>query len=691
MPRDLPVGNGRLLVNFDDRGTLRDVYYPYPGQENHTDGGRNRFGVWVANPDGGAARFAWTDSDGWERTLRYRPETLVTNVQMRHAEMGITLHIQDAVDFNRDVYIRKVVVRNNRDHERTVRLFFHFDAHLWGNNIGDTGYYDPRSRGIIFYKAKRYFLLNARIGEDTGLMQWAIGQKGTGGREGTWRDAEDGVLGGNPVAQGSVDGVGGVEVRVPGGRDAIAHFWLAAGDRIGVVADLNRRMRERGPDTYLARTEDYWRIWLNKESRDYANLSERAQQCANRSLLVLRTNIAQNGAIIAATDADIQQFGLDTYAYVWPRDGALVAFSLIRNGYADITRAFFRFIGEIIPHEGHLLHKYNPDGSMGSTWHPFIDAQGEAQLPIQEDETALVIAALWEHFCTYREVEFVSPLYRPVVRAGAEFMTRFREPHTGLPAASYDLWEERHGIHAWTVGTVWAGLMAAANFAAAFGQHAQAHQWREAAEEIRRACDAHLWDEERGRFLRRVIVHKDGTIEKDTTIDGSVIGLVNFGMYAPHNPRIEATMRAVEEATRVRTDVGGYARYQDDYYQRVSGDVANVPGNPWFICTLWVADYAIQAARTPDDLKRPAELIEWVAAHALPSDVLAEQVHPYTGAPLSVSPLTWSHAAYAATVRLYTDKWRELNATSGADSTNGANGASKRAVHLDALPAAPRP
>ena len=685
MPRNLPVGNGRLLVNFDDRGTLRDVYYPYPGQENHTDGGRNRFGVWAANSDGGDARFAWTDWDGWERTLRYRPGTLVTNVQMRHGEMQTTLHIQDAVDFNRDVYIKKVVVHNDADHERTVRLFFHFDACLWGNNIGDTGYYDPRSKGIIFYKGKRYFLLNARVGEATGLAQWAIGQKGIAGREGTWRDAEDGQLSGNPVAQGAVDGVGGVEVRIPAGGNALVYWWLAAGDRVGVVGDLDRRMRERNPEVYLARTEDYWRIWLNKESRTYANLSARAIQCAERSLLVLRTNIAENGAIIAATDADIQQFGLDTYAYVWPRDGALVAFSLIRNGYADITRTFFRFIGNIISHEGYLLHKYNPDGSMGSTWHPFIDPQGAPQLPIQEDETALVIAALWEHFRTFREIEFVSPLYRPLVRAGAEFMVRFREPHTGLPAASYDLWEERHGIHAWTVGTVWGGLMAAANFAEAFGQHVQARHWRETAEEIRRACDAHLWDEERGRFLRRIVVLPDGTIEKDTTIDGSVIGLVNFGMYAPHNPRIVATMQAVEEATRVRTDVGGYARYQNDYYQQVSGDVTNCPGNPWFICTLWVADYEIQAARTLDDLKHPAELIEWVAAHALSSDVLAEQVHPYTGAPLSVSPLTWSHAAYAGAVRLYADTWHAL---SGKD---GAGAAPKLAPHLDELPTALRP
>ena len=34
--------------------------------------------------------------------------------------------------------------------------------------------------------------------------------------------------------------------------------------------------------------------------------------------------------------------------------------------------------------------------------------------------------------------------------------------------------------------------------------------------------------------------------------------------------------------------------------------------------------------------------------NALPSGVLAEQVHPVTGKPISVSPLTWSHATFVA-------------------------------------------
>jgi hypothetical protein len=68
-------------------------------------------------------------------------------------------------------------------------------------------------------------------------------------------------------------------------------------------------------------------------------------------------------------------------------------------------------------------------------------------------------------------------------------------------------------------------------------------------------------------------------------------------------------MKAVEEKLWVKTRVGGLARYENDYYHRVSNDIAAVPGNPWFICTLWLADYFITRATTTAELKvRPADL-----------------------------------------------------------------------------------
>ena len=119
-------------------------------------------------------------------------------------------------------------------------------------------------------------------------------------------------------------------------------------------------------------------------------------------------------------------------------------------------------------------------------------------------------------------------------------------------------------------------------------------------------------------------------------------------------------MRAVEEKLWVKTRVGGVARYENDYYHRVSNDIAAVPGNPWFICTMWLADYYISRAQTPGELKLALPILEWTAGHALESGVLAEQVNPYTNEPISVSPLTWSHATVVSTSIKYLEKLESL-------------------------------
>ncbi len=63
-------------------------------------------------------------------------------------------------------------------------------------------------------------------------------------------------------------------------------------------------------------------------------------------------------------------FNRDTYSYVWPRDGALVANALDLAGYPEVSQGFFRFVARIIEPQGYLLHKYNPDGTPASSWHP---------------------------------------------------------------------------------------------------------------------------------------------------------------------------------------------------------------------------------------------------------------------------------------------------------------------------------
>lgn len=654
MARELTVGNGSLQVMFDAAYRLRDVYFPHVGQEDHTAGHAFRFGVFA---DG---QLLWVDDPSWERELGYEPDTLVTSVRLTHARLGLRLECNDAVDFHENVYLRKVIVHDLLNRAREIRLFFHQDFHLYGSDVADTGLYEPRLQGILHYKGHRYFLASTWREERPGVEEWAVGIKEHDGKEGTWRDAEDGRLGGNAVAQGSVDSTIAVSLVLEPNREATCWYWIGAGTKYGEVKVLNAVVLDKTPAELLRRTESYWRLWVRKcvpGSAGFAGLGAEQEALYKRSLLVLGTLADSQGGIVAANDSDLLQFGRDTYGYVWPRDGARAAYAFTRAGFIDIPRRFFRFCADFITEEGYLLHKYNPDGSLGSSWHPWFD-RGQMQIPIQEDETALVLWALWQHFARHRDVEFVKPLYRSLITRAADFLEDYRDDTTGLPRPSYDLWEERYGVHTFTVAAVSGGLEAAASFAESFGEERLARKYRAAIAELKDAARRILFSPEHGRFARGL---KDDGSELDLTLDASLFGVPAFGLLPVEDPMVVGTMKQVEEDLAVRTPVGGVARYRGDRFQHVTDDVERIPGNPWIVCTLWVAQYRIAAARSLEDLEPASALLGWASRHARPSGVLPEQLDPFGERPLSVCPLGWSHAEYVITVLDYLDKHSTLS------------------------------
>ena len=490
-----------------------------------------------------------------------------------------------------------------------------------------------------------------QVDDVVGVKEWAIGVKETAGAEGTWRDAEDGRLGKNPIAQGSVDSTIAARMSLAAGGAKQCYYWIAAAQRFRDVKALNETVLKKTPVELILRTENYWRLWASRDRPDLAELSPEISQLYTRSLLILRTLTDNHGGIIAANDSDLLQFGRDTYSYVWPRDGARAAYAFSRAGYMDTPRAFFKFCADILTEEGYLLHKYNPDGSFGSSWHPWY-AHGQTRLPIQEDGIGLVLWALWQSFVGHHDLECVKELYYPFILRIADFLDTFRMGN-GLPQPSHDLWEDRYGIHTFTTGAVYGGLVAAANFAESFGEHALATRYKRAADSMREAAQQVLYSKEAKRFARSL---NPETGKLDLTVDASLFGAFAFGLLPPEHPMIVSTMKAVEEQLAVRTDVGGIARYERDGFFRVTEDFGRVPGNPWIVCTLWLAQYKITMAQTPEQLEPAAKILSWVARHARPTGVLPEQLHPLAERAISVCPLAWSHAEFIITAADYATK-----------------------------------
>ncbi len=472
MPRDIPVGNGRLLVTFDNQYQIRDIYFPHIGQENHAGNGPCRFGVWTDVPGRHRNHLYWTSDEGWNIRQRYLRDTLTSSVSLDHAELRLALYCNDVVDFHRPIMIRKIKLKNLAMHPRQVRLMHHQDFNMFGSKIGDTAYFDPELKAIVHYRAKRYMMVTFFEGSAVGangsanaelhqrIDEFATGTSGFQGAEGTWRDAEDGHLQGNPIAQGAVDSTISYHADLDPEGEHVLYMAIITGQSREELLELHKWLLKMTPQGVIDRTSAYWRLWVGGTNINFGNLPAKVVELFKRSLLIVRTQIDNNGAIVAANDSDIMQFSRDTYSYVWPRDGALVADALDLAGFPDVARSFYTFCQKTITPEGCFLHKYNPDGSPASSWHPWV-SKGRSQLPIQEDETALVVWALWRHYYRYRDIEFIRPLWVDIVQKAAEFMCNYRDTRTGLPLPSYDLWEERWGVHAFTVATVYGGLKAA--------------------------------------------------------------------------------------------------------------------------------------------------------------------------------------------------------------------------------------
>lgn len=648
MSKSFVLGNGNILLCLDQFGQVRDFYFPYVGLENHIGGGFvHRIGVHTKRG------FAWLSDPSFSVSVAAAKETLASDIVAISETLGVELTFADVVYNEKNVFIRRVAVRNTTHEEQTVKVFFNQQFQISETGSGNTAYFDPSAHAIIHYKGRRVFLVSGSRDEYL-FDDYSVGLLNVEGKEGTWRDAEDGVLAKNPIEHGSVDSTIAFTMNLaPKATESIT-YWIAVGETIDEARELAMYLLSKTPAHLIKTTEDFWKSWVTKFHFSFEGLDPRLILLFRRSLLITRTHVDNKGAILASGDSDLLQYGRDTYSYMWPRDGAYAALSLVKSGYADIAKRFFSFANDVITSEGYLLHKYRSDKSVGSSWHPWI-RDGKRELAIQEDETAVILFALWEYYDITKDLEFIEAIYNSFIKKSADFLASYRDPTTNLPGASWDLWEERHGISTYTASSVYGGLLAASRFAKILGKEDDASRYIREADVIQKAILQYLFDKEHMYFYKLIVV-KDGVITPDTTIDASSFyGVFKFGILSVNDQVLFEVAKTMER--ELMTPIGGISRYKKDAYWAV--DHAGY-GNPWIVTTLWLAEYYIAHAKKEKDFDSVKKLFKWVADRAFTSGILPEQCNPYNGAPLSVAPLTWSHAAYAYAVTLYLKRLEEL-------------------------------
>lgn len=641
MPRPLVYGNGHLLVNVDARLSIRDIYWPHVGMPNHVQGFKCQMGVWV---DG---EFSWLSDTHWQISLSFEPNSGVGKAEVSRPGLPLKLVVREGVDLENATFVREIQVISNSDESHDVRFFFTQDLRLNESDIGDTALYHAESDSVVHYKGRTAILFTGCSTTDPTLHSYTTGLTAFGTHYGSAWDAEDGELHRSPINQGSVDSCISIRVQLaPRAREtAVYSFALDKSlDRV-----LERRRHELVnplwlPDVLRGRHDVPFECERRAEG-----LPPRIAEQFTRSVQIIKTQIDARGAILAATDSDILSTNRATYCYLWPRDGALVARAMDLAGCPEVAINYFDFCVDIMPEYPPMyLHKYAPDGTLGASWHPWV-RDGVPHTPFQQDETALTVMAIGQHLRRYPNPEKAETWFRMIVEPAADYMVGFVE--NGLPKPSYDLWEERFGVHTYTVVSVIAALREAAFVCGLVAGNPAGYQEAEA--RMRNEFLFEMWDDESGRFMRRYDEHGS----QDWTVDAALLSAVQFGVMEP-NSRAAQLIGTIEKHLWIDGGIGGLARYQGDYYFRRTEDFA---GNPWLITTLWLAQAKMILAKTPAELDETLKLLEWACDRAGETGVMAEQFDPYTGEPLSVAPLTWSHAEFVGACMMYRERRDELN------------------------------
>lgn len=649
MAKELVLGNGNTLIGFDNKGQIVDFYYHKVGMENHVGyGNLFRIGVMIDN------NFSWLNNDIWKINVSYKGNTLVSNIVATNKRDGISITMNDAVDNKRDVFVRKISINNLEDRKRKIKIFFGQQFKINATSKRDTGYYDSENNLIIHYKGRRVFAVTSKI-RNKYFDDYTIGNYGIDDKEGAWKDAEDGELYKCNIEHGSVDSVIANTFNLKAKNKEELNYWITTGKNFKEAIDLSQEIEKIGPEKIIKKTGEYWKSWVNKKDLDFGDLDEEIINFYKKSLLVVRTHTGNTGEIIASGDSDMYQYGKDTYAYVWPRDGAFVAMALDLAGYSNITRSFFDFCVETISEKGYFYHKYLADRSVGSSWHPST-FEGKPRLAIQEDETALILCALEKHYEESLDLEYIGKIYPSLIKPAADFMCSFRDKN-GLPLPSYDLWEQDYATHSFTCATVYGGLMAASRFAHMLGKDSSSEKYASVAWEVKKTMMKYLYDREKGYFYKSVNLVEDKYEICETVDMSSFYGAYYFKVLESDDHKLEKAFEMVKNRLYMQTPVGGVSRYNDDNFHRVNHEA---PSNPWYITTFWKAQYEITKAKTREELSEIKETIKWAINLASPSTMMAEQVKSDTGEQTSASPLTWSHAELVSLVVSYIKRYKEL-------------------------------
>jgi GH15 family glucan-1,4-alpha-glucosidase len=332
----------------------------------------------------------------------------------------------------------------------------------------------------------------------------------------------------------------------------------------------------------------------------------------------------ETGAIVAALTTSIPEHADESgqarnwdYRYCWLRDAYYVVQALNRLGAADMLENYLVYLRNLVDvakgENGRAAH-VQPVYGVGlepvlTEWIakdlPGYRGMGpvrvgnQAHEHLQHDVYGQIVLSTVQAF-------FDERLFRPATeddfRALEPIGERAFELHD-KPDAS--LWEfrGREAVHTYSSVMCWAACDRLGNAAQKLGLLDRAAYWNDRAARVRDAIERRAWNEKLGRFA--------ATFEGEE-LDASLLQLVDVRFVPPDDPRMQATMTAVEEGLRRGAFMLRYA-IPDDF---------GTPKTAFNFCTFWLIEALHLSGRSEEARGLFEEMLaRRTAAGLLPEDI----------------------------------------------------------------------
>lgn len=616
------TGNGKLLVTLTDKGELNRIFWPSPDYYQQIN--NIHAGIRINGSD-----TKFFHENIWYIEQSYEPRTNILKTIYENSDLGVRISQKDFVLEDKDVLVRNYTIKNISNDKLNIEFMLHTDFVSDNINIRNS-FIDFENSCLNIYNKETSIV----VGADKNIDAFQLGNNAG--------DAvyNGGLYGKEDISMTSDAGLkwclGETEKE---GISEINLFFTFSNNTLKST-ELFNATKKIPSNTLLNNTKNYWNE-VFASLKDVKTGNDKIDEIYNRALLTFKlfTN-KDTGAIIAGAEVDENFSRCGRYGYCWPRDGVFITKAFDICGMTKEAENFYKvWATKTQLKNGAWQQRYFLDGTLAPSW------------GVQVDETASIVYGIWEHYKYTKNVEFLEEIWECVKNA-AQFLCSYIDEETGLPKASYDIWEERLGKHTYSAASVVGALRAAALMAQELHIDTPLDKvWLEKADSIKEKIEKLLWDDNEKRFLRGIhtrlnwwncptveievnpLHYKVPVAEVDKTVDISLLGLaVPFGVLDVKDERIKKTVRAIEE----RLDgfpSGGYGRYEYDSY---------IGGNPWIISTLWLALYYIEAG----DLEKGRDLFMWAVKNATNLGFLPEQVDKFTGKPAWIMQLAWSAAMF---------------------------------------------